>query len=94
MPDTDVSTLDRRPSADFRGKHIGLIFQDFNLIPVFTPYENIDLRCGMHFKQSEALLLVPAGSRSAARNGAIRAYSACRAVDISARRAKTPSATS
>lgn len=40
--DTDVASLDRRASAAFRGKHIGFIFQDFNLIPVFTAYENIE----------------------------------------------------
>lgn len=40
--DTDVSTLDRRASAEFRGRNIGFIFQDFNLIPVLTAYENIE----------------------------------------------------
>jgi len=40
--DTDVALLDRRASATFRGNHIGFIFQDFNLIPVFTAYENIE----------------------------------------------------
>jgi putative ABC transport system ATP-binding protein len=40
--DTDVVTLDRRAAADFRGKHIGFVFQDFNLIPVLTVYENIE----------------------------------------------------
>lgn len=39
---TDISTLDRRASADFRGKNIGFIFQDFNLVPVLTAYENIE----------------------------------------------------
>ena len=39
---TDVSTLDRRWAAEFRGKHIGFVFQDFNLIPVLTVYENIE----------------------------------------------------
>ena len=39
---TDVSTLDRKQSASFRGDHIGFIFQDFNLIPVLTVYENIE----------------------------------------------------
>jgi putative ABC transport system ATP-binding protein len=40
--DTDVATLDRRASAEFRGKNIGFIFQDFNLIPVLTAYENVE----------------------------------------------------
>jgi len=40
--DTDVSTLDRRGAANFRGQHIGFVFQDFNLIPVLTVYENIE----------------------------------------------------
>jgi putative ABC transport system ATP-binding protein len=40
--DTDVGTLDRRDAANFRGQHIGFVFQDFNLIPVLTVYENIE----------------------------------------------------
>jgi putative ABC transport system ATP-binding protein len=39
---TDVGGLDRRAAAEFRGKHIGFVFQDFNLIPVLTVYENIE----------------------------------------------------
>ena len=39
---TDISTLDRKQSAKFRGDNIGFIFQDFNLIPVLTTYENIE----------------------------------------------------
>jgi putative ABC transport system ATP-binding protein len=40
--DTDVGSLDRRTAANFRGLHIGFVFQEFNLIPVLTVYENIE----------------------------------------------------
>ncbi len=39
---TDIGTLDRRAAADFRGQHVGFIFQNFNLIPVLTVYENVE----------------------------------------------------
>jgi putative ABC transport system ATP-binding protein len=39
---TDVATLDRQRAAAFRGEHLGFIFQDFNLIPVLSAYENIE----------------------------------------------------
>jgi len=42
VADTEVGRLDRRAAAEFRGKHIGFVFQDFNLIPVLTVYENIE----------------------------------------------------
>lgn len=40
--DTDVAMLDRRSAAEFRGEHLGFVFQDFNLIPVLTAFENIE----------------------------------------------------
>jgi putative ABC transport system ATP-binding protein len=39
---TDIGKLDRRAAADFRGRHVGFIFQNFNLIPVLTVYENVE----------------------------------------------------
>jgi putative ABC transport system ATP-binding protein len=42
VADTDIATLNRAQAARFRGKHIGFVFQDFNLIPVLTAYENIE----------------------------------------------------
>ena len=39
---SEVGKLDRRQGAAFRGANIGFIFQDFNLLPVLTVYENIE----------------------------------------------------
>ncbi|HEY9017853.1 ABC transporter ATP-binding protein [Thiomicrospira sp.] len=40
--ETDISKLNRKQLAEFRGQHIGFVFQDFNLIPVLTVAENIE----------------------------------------------------
>ena len=38
----EVASLNGTEAALFRGKHIGFIFQSFNLIPVLTVFENIE----------------------------------------------------
>ena len=40
--DQDISYLNKTHLANFRGEHIGFIFQSFNLIPVLSVYENIE----------------------------------------------------
>ena len=42
VSDVNTSDLTRKEAAAFRGKNLGFIFQDFNLIPVLTVYENVE----------------------------------------------------
>jgi putative ABC transport system ATP-binding protein len=38
----DIAALDDDALADFRARHVGFIFQNFNLLPVLTAYENVE----------------------------------------------------
>jgi putative ABC transport system ATP-binding protein len=38
----DIGALDHKEAAALRNRHIGFIFQTFNLLPVYTAYENIE----------------------------------------------------
>src|SRR3981081_3876536 len=41
--DTEISRLSERALAAWRARHIGFIFQLYNLIPVLTAFENVEL---------------------------------------------------
>jgi putative ABC transport system ATP-binding protein len=41
--DTVISSLNERALAAWRARHIGFIFQLYNLIPVLTAFENVEL---------------------------------------------------
>jgi len=41
--DTEISSLPERSLAAWRARHIGFIFQLYNLIPVLTAFENVEL---------------------------------------------------
>ena len=41
--DTDIGSLGERALAAWRARHIGFIFQLYNLIPVLTAFENVEL---------------------------------------------------
>lgn len=40
--DQDIAALSDNEISDFRAKNIGFIFQNFNLIPVLSAYENVE----------------------------------------------------
>jgi len=41
----DVATLADNAVTDFRAHHLGFIFQNFNLFPVLSAYENVEYPC-------------------------------------------------
>src|SRR5258708_12206041 len=38
----EISTMNEREIAAWRARHIGLVFQFYNLIPVLTAFDNVD----------------------------------------------------
>ncbi len=45
---TDIATLSRTRLADWRSTHVGYVFQLYNLVPVLTAYENVELPLLLH----------------------------------------------
>src|SRR5690242_3994439 len=43
VQETNVAELSETSLADWRNNHVGFVFQTFNLIPVLTAYENVEL---------------------------------------------------
>ncbi len=43
VQDINVGELSETDLADWRNRHIGFVFQTFNLIPVLTAFENVEL---------------------------------------------------
>jgi putative ABC transport system ATP-binding protein len=38
----DIGTLNQKQSSELRSRHIGFIFQTYNLLPVYNVYENVE----------------------------------------------------
>lgn len=45
---TDIGTLSRNRLAAWRSEHVGYVFQLYNLVPVLTAYENVELPLLLH----------------------------------------------
>ena len=45
---TDIGTLSRNRLAAWRSAHVGYVFQLYNLVPVLTAYENVELPLLLH----------------------------------------------
>lgn len=49
----EVSALNAKQSAFLRNRHIGFIFQSYNLLPVYTVYENVEFTLLLQKKNKE-----------------------------------------
>jgi putative ABC transport system ATP-binding protein len=45
---TDIGKLSRNKLAAWRSRHVGYVFQLYNLVPVLTAYENVELPLLLH----------------------------------------------
>ena len=52
--DNEIGSMSRNQLAAWRAKEVGIIFQSYNLVPVLTAYENVELPLLLHdFTRSE-----------------------------------------
>ncbi len=65
--DTDITAFNKRRMTEFRGAHIGFVFQSYNLLPDLTALENVEFStelAGLPRAEAEtALRLVGLGER-------------------------------
>src|SRR6478752_9970208 len=62
----DLARLDDRALARYRRRHVGFVFQSYNLIPSLTARENVELACAAAERPlaaADALELVGLGAR-------------------------------
>jgi putative ABC transport system ATP-binding protein len=62
----ELTRLDDRARARYRRRHVGFVFQSYNLIPSLTARENVELACdgaARPIAAAEALALVGLGAR-------------------------------
>ena len=68
----DIGQMDRAALAEWRAAHVGYVFQLYNLVPVLTAYENVELplllqrlsRRDRHARVAHALQLVGLSDRA------------------------------
>lgn len=51
--ETNIATLSRGRLADWRSDNVGYIFQLYNLVPVLTAYENVELPLLLHKRSGD-----------------------------------------
>ncbi len=57
--DADITRFNKRRMTEFRGKHIGFVFQSYNLLPDLTALENVEFStelAGLARSEAEAAL--------------------------------------
>lgn len=71
MLGTDLSTLSPSRRDQFRADHLGVVFQQFNLLPYLTALENVTLSCAFSSRKNERA--VDAGGLAATARSLLRA---------------------